>query len=121
MVKSLKNYFNNLYSYLNGNSFINQNPGFHPGDSTVNQLLYPRGFRDPKSREVRAAFLDISITFDKIWHEGLIFKLNQNGISGTLLEFFQSYLQNRKQRVLHNAGLPELTFGKKVGSWIFTP
>ena len=32
--------------------------------------------------EARGVSLDISKTFDKVWHEGLIFKLEQNGISG---------------------------------------
>ena len=41
-------------------------------------------------------------TFDKQWHDGLIFKLKQNGISGSLLMFFQNYLNNRKQRVVLN-------------------
>ena len=35
--------------------------------------------------EVRGVFLDTSKAFDKVWHEGLIFKLKQNGISGNLL------------------------------------
>ena len=51
---------------------------------------------------MRAVFLDISKAFDKVWHEGLIFKLKQNGISGKLLKFFESYLYNRKQRVMIN-------------------
>ena len=40
--------------------------------------------------------------FDKVWHDGLIFKLKQNGVSGSLLMFFQNYLNNRKQRVVLN-------------------
>ena len=32
-----------------------------------------------------AVFLDISKAFDKVWHEGVIFKLKCNGISGNLL------------------------------------
>ena len=47
-------------------------------------------------------FLDISKAFDKVWHDGLIFKLKQNGISGKLLKFFENYLYNRKQRVVLN-------------------
>ena len=37
-----------------------------------------------------------------MWHEGLIFKLEQNGISGSLLQLFKNYLYNRKQRVVLN-------------------
>ena len=80
--------FNNLYSYLKANNLITKNQsGFRPGDSTTNQLLYlldeiHQAFDSPKSFEVRAIFLDISKAFDKVWHDGLIFKLEQNGISG---------------------------------------
>ena len=77
--------FNNLYSYLETNNLITKNQsGFRPGDSTTNQLLYlvneiHEAFENPKSLEVRAVFLDISKAFDKVWHDGLIFKLKQNG------------------------------------------
>ena len=100
--------FNNLYSYLQANNIITKNQsGFRPGDSTTNQLLYlvneiHQAFENPKSLEVRAVFLDISKAFDKVWHNGLIFKLKQNGVSGNLLKFFQNYLNNRKQRVVLN-------------------
>ena len=100
--------FNNLYSYLNVNNLITKNQsGFRPGDSTTNQLLYlvneiQKAFENPKSLEVRALFLDIPKVFDKVWHDGLIFKLKQNGVSGSLLMFFQNYLNNRKRRVVLN-------------------
>ena len=99
---------NNRYNYLNTNNLITNNQsGFRPGDSTTNQLLYlvneiHKAFDDPKSLEVRAVFLDISKAFDKVWHDGLLFKLNQNGISGGLLKLFENYLHNRKQRVVLN-------------------
>ena len=44
----------------------------------------------------------MSKAFDKVWHEGLIHKLVQNGIDGPILNFFKSYLSNRKQRVVLN-------------------
>ena len=83
--------FNNLYSYLHENSLITKNQsGFLPGDSTTNQLLYlvneiHQAFANPKSLEVRAVFLNISKAFDKVWYEVLIYKLNQNGVIGSLL------------------------------------
>ena len=92
--------FNNLYSYLNANNLITKNQsGFRPGDSTTNQLLFfvdeiHQAFEDTKSLEVRAVFLDISKALDKVWYDGLIFKLKQNGIPGSLLKFFGSYLHN---------------------------
>ena len=100
--------FNNLYSYLETNNLITKNQsGFRPGDSTTNQLLYlvneiHEAFENPKSLEVRAVFLDISKAFDKVWHDGLIFKLKQNDTSGSLLKLFENYLLNRKQRVVLN-------------------
>ena len=103
-----KTIVNDLYSYLNANNLITKNQsGFRPGDSPTNQLLFPvdeihQAFEDTKSLEVRAVFLDISKAFDKVWYDGLIFKLKQNGIYGSLLKFFENYLHNRKQRVVLN-------------------
>ena len=74
--------------------------GFKPGDSCVNQLLsitheiytsFEDGFK------VRSVFLDISNkAFDKVWHEGIIFKLQENGISDDLLNILSDFLRNRK-------------------------
>ena len=100
--------FKNRCSYLHTNNLITKNQsGFRPGDSTTNQLLYlldeiHQAFDCTKSLEVRTVFLDISKAFDKVWHDGLIFKLEQNGISGNLLKLLQNYLRNRKQRVVQN-------------------
>ena len=105
--------FNNLYNYLNTNNLITKNQsGFRPGDSTTNELLYlvneiDKAFDDPKSLEVRAVFLDISKAFDKVWHDGLLFKLNQNGITGSLLKLFENYLHNREQRVVLNGSFSD--------------
>ena len=107
--------FNNLYSYLHTNNLITKNQsGFRPGDSTTNQLLYlldeiHQAFDNTKSFEVRSVFLDISKAFDKVWHHGLIFKLEQNGISGNILKLFQNYLSNRKQRVVLNGSYSDLS------------
>ena len=78
-----------------------------------------QAFENPKSREVRVVFLDISKAFDKVWHDGLIFKLKQNGVSGSLLMFFQNDLYNRKQRVVLNgsySGFSAVESGAPQGS-----
>ena len=51
---------------------------------------------------VRSVFLDISKAFDKVWHEGVIFILEQNDISGDLLNIPIDFASNRKQRVVLN-------------------
>ena len=51
--------------------------------------------------------MDISKAFDKVWHDGLLFKLKQNGVSGGLLKLFGNYLSNRKQRVVLNGAQAE--------------
>ena len=52
--------------------------------------------------EVRGIFLDISKALDKVWHDGTIFKLTQNGISGNLLKLLRDFLSERSQRVVLN-------------------
>ena len=107
--------FNSLYKHLTKNGLLTSNQsGFRPCDSTTNQLLYlvseiHESFEDPNSLEVRAVFLDISKAFDKVWHEGLLFKLRQNGVHGNLLNFFESYLSQRHQRVGLNGHFSEYT------------
>ena len=100
--------FNQMYTYLQSNLLITKNqPGFRPGDSTTNQLLFLvdeiyKTFDNKDSKEIRAVFLDISKAFDMVWHDGLIFKLKQNGICENLLNLFCSYLKHREQRVVVN-------------------
>ena len=53
-----------------------------------------------EGKEVRAVFCDISKAFDRVWHEGLLFKLRESGISGSLLLWLTDYLSERKQRVV---------------------
>ena len=47
-------------------------------------------------------FLDIFKAFDKIWHDGLIYRLKYNGINGELLRLIESFLSGRYQRVILN-------------------
>ena len=95
--------FNNLYPYLTSNNLITKNQsGFRPGDSITNQLLFlvdeiHQAFEDRNSLEVRAVFLGISKASDKVWHDCLIFKLKQNGITSSLLKLFDNYLHNRNK------------------------
>ena len=61
--------------------------------------------------------LDISKTFDKVWHPGLLPKLKSYGILGQIFGLISSFLSNRRPRVVLdvkssqeypvNAGVPQ--------------
>ena len=71
--------YNSLFDFLNHNDLISPaQPGFKPDDSCVNQLLsktHEIYHSMDEGYEIRGDFLDISKAFDKVWHEGLVFKL----------------------------------------------
>ena len=52
--------------------------------------------------DVRGVFLDISKAFDKVWHDGILFKLKTYGVKGKLLILIKNYLHARYQRVVLN-------------------
>ena len=65
--------------------------------------------------DIRAVFLDISKAFDKVRHQGLLYKLNQNGISGNSLETLTEFLKDRKQRVELNG---QNSLWANVEAWV---
>ena len=76
-------------------------------DSTVNQLISIthtifKAFDCNPPLDVRSVYLDISKAFDRVWHDGLIYKLKRCGVSGQLLSLIQSFLTDRKQRTVLN-------------------
>ena len=66
---------------------VNNQSGFTPGDSTMNQLLKLTQTLY-KSLDVGkgtvAVFIDFTKAFNKVWHEGLFMKIRLVGICGTL-------------------------------------
>ena len=50
--------------------------------------------------EVRNVFLDISKTSDKVLHDGIIFKLKENGMSRKLHKLLHDFSVSTKQRVV---------------------
>ena len=98
--------FNEMFKFFIENELISSNQsGFKSSDSCVNELVsitheIYKSFE--KGHEVRVVFLDISKEFDKVWGDGIIFKLSQNGISGNLLKLLRDFLSERRQRVVLN-------------------
>ena len=58
--------------------------------------------------DVSGVFLDISKAFDKVWHEGILFKLKTYGVNAKVLNLLTNYLHERYQRVVLNG---------KTSSW----
>ena len=101
--------FNPVFEFLEKNKLLSPNQNwFWPNYSCENQLLsiihsiYADYDQSP-SLEVIVNFLDISKAFDKVWHKGLLYKLETLGISSNLHKLFQSFLSNRIQRVILNS------------------
>ena len=80
------------------NSLISHNQSeFKPKDSWINSLLsitheIYKSFDD--GSEVRGVFLDKSKVFDKVWYQGVLFKLEQNAISEKLLKIMKDFQAN---------------------------
>ena len=122
--------FKHVFNFFRDNLLLSAHQsGFIPGDSTVNQLLslyHELCLAVDLQKEVRIVFLDISKAFDRVWHAGLLYKLERNGISGSLLNWIRNYLSNRQQRVVINgqssewgtinAGVPQ---GSVLGPLLF--
>ena len=72
--------FNKIYHLLEERLLNPNQSSFRQSDSCINQLLAItheifEAFDCNPTLEVRSVFLDISKAFDKVWDEGLLFKL----------------------------------------------
>ena len=95
--------FNQVYDYFNENNLLYKSQyGFRKKHSTE---LAGLEFNDKivnyldKGQLPLAIFLDLSKAFDTIDHDILIRKLHFYGMAGNSLNWFKSYLTNRKQYV----------------------
>ena len=98
-----------VYEHLGSNDLLNPNQsGFRTGDSTINQLIsivhtISQAFDCNPTLEVKSLYLDISKAFDRVYHEGLIFKLCRCSVDGQLLSLIWNLLADRKQRTVLNS------------------
>ena len=89
----------------------NQQHGFVTGKACVTNLLETADYRTfyfEKKLPVDTIYLDFSKAFDKVPHRHLLTKLAAYGISPTLVAWIESYLTNRRQRVV---------LGEAVSDW----
>ena len=114
---------------IENNLITEKQAAYIKGDSTVSQLLYivnniTNNWNNKKITQ--GLFLDVSSAFDKVWHNGLLAKLNQIGVDGTFHNTISSYLAGRKQVVMVDgiksdtlevkAGVPQ---GSRLGPLLF--
>ena len=95
--------YTRLYEFVNNNNLIHSNQyGFrklHSTDFAIVQLCDEIVHALSRKEHCVGVFKDLSKAFDTIDHLILKYKLNNYGVRGTALEWFQSYLTNRKQYV----------------------
>ena len=122
--------FKQVFNFFVDNNIITKwQSGFVPGDSTIKQLVSICHFfaetLDSK-KAIRCVSCDISSAFDRVWHRGLLYKLECAGICHPLLPWFENYLSKRSQQVVIqgessscqaiNAGVPQ---GSVLGPLLF--
>ena len=94
--------FNQLYEYLNNNNLLTESQsGFRPMFSTETALLEAANewlWNIDDSLLNGVIFLDLKKTFDTMDHAILLGKLKLYGVSSQSLNWFQSYLSDRKQQ-----------------------
>ena len=96
-----------LLFFLESNSILSpRQASFHPGRSTLDQILYlsqsiSDGFNKPRpgSRMILSA-IDSSKAFDSVWHPALFHKLISAGLPPCFARWTQSFLSDRRACVV---------------------
>ena len=100
--------FDSIFNFMKQNNLLNScQSDFRANDSCINQLISITrnincAFDANAMLEVQGVFLDLSKAIDKVWREGLLYKLKNNGINRNALQSIESFLHNRRQRLVLN-------------------
>ena len=119
-----------LYKYLSDNNVLYKKQfGFQEKHSTEHAILHlvdQINCSFEKNLFTLGIFIDLSKAFDTVDHKILITKLENYGVKGTNLQWFKSYLENRKQFIAYenfstsyiniSCGLPQ---GSILGPLLF--
>jgi hypothetical protein len=90
---------NRINEHLEDNNIIpNQQCGFRTGRSTSHQLI--KVIKEAKQninrkKSTGMIFLDVEKAFDRVWHNGLLYKMIKLGFSLPLIKIVRSFLSER--------------------------
>ena len=99
-----------LLDFTERNQIIScEQHGFQKGCSCTTQLLeciadWTKGYEDKACSGTDAIYLDFCKAFDSVPHLRLIYKFQQLGIRGNLLQWIKAFLIGRRQRVILRNG-----------------
>ena len=110
--------------FVQNQLFTDCQSGFIPGDSCISQLLFitqkvHKSFDCTPPEDKKRVFLHISKAFNKVWHEGLIFKLKTYDVEGKLIMSWKTTEKKRNQKVVLNglnSSLKKILAGVPQGS-----
>ena len=112
-----------LYMFLEANNILfNQQFAFRKNNSTTYALIQiTERIKESidNGKYGCGLFIDLRKAFDTVNHEILLLKLEHYGIRGIILDWFKSYLSNRKQFVYINgisSSLKDISCGVPQGS-----
>lgn len=95
--------YNQFNAFIKSNNILNDNQsGFraqHSCETAINDVLYEWREAQDQSKIIIAVFLDFQRAFETIDQNLLVKKLAKYGVVNNSLDWFNSYLSNRKQIV----------------------
>ena len=89
-----------LLHFIDNNIISDWQAAYLKGDSVTHQLLYivhKIRLACQQGKIAQAVFCYVEGDFEKVWHAGLLAKLEQASVTGKCFDLFQSYLSNRMQ------------------------
>ena len=109
-----------LVKHLENNNIIKESQhGFrkHRSSTTLLTNLYERISREKANNKktlISLVLRDTRKAFDKVWHQGLIYKIMQTGIESPMIRILANFLNNRKAHIKVNNEIGK-TFNLKAG------